>query len=1040
MNIDISTIIPASAFLLYVFFTMFGFFQYKKDRFYWSFQLYMIFFSIWSFGSMMMHLNSSLMTPLFWNKIMLIGLLSAPFALSHFIIDIINVKKLTVKIFIMASYLLIIPLMYLNFTGNIVQDAGFVSKAIFFYTLAPGAFIAYSVSYSYLILTLVILFFGTKSKPLQSEGKNLLLPLIGVFIMLIGIFTNLFPHLGKYPIDIFSSTINALLLFYTIYKYKLINYSKRGLYIIYSIIFIIIASVVYYIMISLIQVANPYFMPGDATFLSLLLGIVTAFIMYPLRNLLAYFVDTIIIPRRHPYQTTIKNLSHKLTTIVNLQSLGDEVVKSLTLGLKTQWVVFIAKQIDNQEKFTLIANSKCPTDLIEGEEIPFSFSSEIELKLHKQRKENSSSIIREKEGDEKINVSSLLPPADVLIPLIYRKQIGGYILIGYESTKSPISPIELDALEILAAQSSLSLENALSFEQLKIQGNELTLSKNKLEAIFNGIASPVCLISIEYLIQEANTAAVTFFGNNKKELIGSKCYRAFFHRDRPCTFCKALDCLHTGVLQETEAHIEDKIYAYQFHNVRVPENSKSVFIEIITDITEQKRLQEEMFRTEKMAGIGTLATGIAHELNNPLAAISGTVEIMLSETEKESPHIEYLKDILSYSKTAANVIKELSIYSRKEEVKQKQHVEIISILEFSLRLAFRGSDSQGVLVHRNYHALPTIEANEGELQQLFLNLIVNANQAMEGVGTLTLSCLEKNDFVYISVTDTGCGIPEKNLHQLFTPFYTTKPPGAGTGLGLTNCYNIAEKMGGRIIVKSTVGVGSEFTAIFPLSEEGKNAISFKLVTDTAGLHDVFFIQRKVLVGEKGYLEESIHRIEDEKATHILAFKGLHPVGTVSLMTSDKFWPLPISKYFDVDSVLQSKNCAEIIRLAVLSDMRNTSVSIGLIILVFLLARSRGVEETIIDIFADDTKTIKLYKKFGFKEIGTYNSPSLVTVMTLQTKTTMENDTNQLKHFVRPIFARLKPLFDFGDATKGILDEMEHILSPVRNDSKEELTY
>ncbi len=988
---------------------------------------------------MMMHLNSGLMTPLFWNKIMLIGLLSAPFALTHFIIDIINIHRISVKIFINLSYLLIIPLMFLNFSGSIVEDAKFLSDGTFHYTLAQGAMIAYSISYSYLILTIVILFFGTKSKPLKSEGKNLMLPLIGAFIMLIGIFTNIFPALGKYPLDIFSSTINALLLFYTIYKYKLINFSKRGLYIIYSIIFIIIAAVVYYLLITAIQLLNKDFVPGNATLLSVLLGIVTAFIMYPLRNFMAYIVDAVIIPRRHPYQTTIKNLSHKLTTIVNLQSLGDELVKSLTLGLKTQWVIFISKQIADKDKFTLISNSKCPTSLREGDEITFSFSKDIELKLYKQRNENSSSIICIKDGEDKIEVSKHLPKADVLIPLIYRKQIGGYILIGYEDTKSPVSPIELDALEILAAQSSLSLENALSFEQLKIQGNELTLSKNKLEAIFNGIASPVCLISIEYTIQEANTAAVTFFGNNKKELIGSKCYKAFFHRDRPCTFCKALDGLHTGVLQETDAHINDKIYSFQFHNVRVPENSKNVFIEILTDITEQKKLQEEMFRTEKMAGIGTLATGIAHELNNPLAAITGTAEIMLSEVEKDSPHKEYLNDILSYSKTAANVIKELSIYSRKEEVKQKQNVEIISILEFSLRLATRGSDSQGILVNRNYHALPSIEANEGELQQLFLNLIVNANQAMEGVGTLTLSCYEKSNFVYISVSDTGCGIPEKNIHQIFTPFYTTKPPGAGTGLGLTNCYNIAEKMGGRIIVKSTVGVGSEFTAIFPLSEEGKNAISFKLVTDADGLNDVFFIQRKVLVGEKGYLEESIHRAEDEQATHILAFKGLQPVGTVSLMTSDKFWPLPISKYFDVDSVLHSKNCAEIIRLAVLTDMRNTSVSIGLIILVFLLARSRGVEETIIDVFAEDTKTIKLYKKFGFKEIGTYNSPSLVTVMTLQTKTTMEEDTNQLKHFVRPIFARLKPLFDFGDANIGILDEMEKILSPVAQEPKDDLS-
>lgn len=754
--------------------------------------------------------------------------------------------------------------------------------------------------------------------------------------------------------------------------------------------------------------------------------------------MLAFFVDTIIIPKRHPYQATIKNLSQKLTTIVDLKELGEEVVKNLSSGLKTEWVVFAVKQINDNDRFLMIANSKCPTKLKVDDPITFSFPQYVDEKLQRLRRENVSSILNVSPDEQKMQVSAQLPPADVLIPLVFRKQIAGYILIGYDYTKSLITEIEVEALEILAAQSSLSLENALSFEKLRIQGNELTMSKNKLEAIFNGIASPVCLIDIDYTIQEANSAAVTFFGNNKKDLIGNKCYRAFFHRTRPCPFCKALDCHHSGVVQETEADVSDKIYSFQYHNVLVPENSKSVFIEIINDITEQKHLQEELVRTEKMAGIGTLAAGIAHELNNPLAGISGTAEIMLSEVPQDSEHHEYLEDILSYSKTAADVIKELSIYSRKE-VREIQEVEIVKILEFSLRLATRGIDSQNITIKRNYHALPFIEANEGEMQQLFLNLIVNAIQAMEGNGTLTLTCMEKDGFVFIKVADTGCGIAEENLNQIFTPFFTTKAPGTGTGLGLSNCYGIVEKMGGRIRVKSEEHVGSEFTTIFPLSEAGRDAIHFSLVTDQAGLNDVFFIQRKVLVGEKGYMEETIHRPEDEKATHILAFKGLQPVGTVSLMTSEVFWPLPISKYFDIESCLHSRNCSEIIRLAVLPEMRNTTASIGLLILIFLLARSKGVENLIIDVFADDEKTIKLYKKFGFIEVGTYNSPDAVTVLALQNKSTLETDQSQLRHFVKPLFKRLRTMFDFGDYTQLVLEEMDRILSEDVEIEKDEMS-
>jgi len=1040
MIIDISTIIPLVAFILYVFFAVFGFMQFKREGFYWSFQLYMVFVSIWSFGSMMMHLNSGLMTPLFWNKIMLIGLLSVPFGLSNFVVDMLEIHKRSIRIFIIFSYLLIIPLMILNFSGSIVSDAGFTAEGVFFYELAPGSKSAYSISYVYLILTLIILLLSSKFKTMKKTHKNLVLPLIGVVVMLIGILMNIVPSLGKYPIDIFAATINAMLLFYTIYKYKLISYSRIGINIIYSTILAIIAAVAYFIILSIIQLFNSNFIPGDILPITIILGIVTVLIIHPLRNMLAYVVDTVIIPKRHPYQTTIRNLSHKLTTIVNLKELGDVVVNTLSSGLKTEWVIFVVKRLENGDTFNLVANSKCPTSLKEGDEVIFTFPPYVEEKLHRLRSENISSILNVTPDEQRLEVSDQFPPADVLIPLVFRQQIAGYILIGYDYSKSLITAIELEALEILAAQSSLSLENALSFEQLREQGDELTMSKNKLEAIFNGIASPVCLIDIDYTIQEANTAAVAFYGNNRKDLIGNKCYRAFFQRQRPCQFCQALDCMHNGAVQETESTIKEKIFSFQFHNVKVPENSKTVFIEIINDITEQKNLQEELVRTEKMAGIGTLAAGIAHELNNPLAGILGTAEIMLSEVEESHVHHEYLEDILAYSKTAADVIKELSIYSRKEKdaVEKDQSVEIVRILEFSLRLALRGIDSQNIEVRRNYHALPYMEANESKMQQLFLNFIVNAIQAMDGNGILTLSCMESDGLIFIKVADTGCGIAEKDLNQIFTPFFTTKAPGSGTGLGLSNCYTIVEKMGGRIRVKSEKGVGTEFTTIFPVNDERRETIRFTLVDDQAGMNDVFFIQRKVLIGEKGYLEESIHRQEDEKAMHILAFKGLHPVGTVSLMTSEHFWPLPISEYFDIESVLHSRNCSEIIRLAVLPEMRNTSASIGLIILVFLLARSKGVENLVIDVFADDLKTIRLYKKFGFEEVGTYYSPSAVTVLTLQSQSTLEKDKSQLRHFVRPLFARLRPMFDFGDQTQGVLDEMDRILSTDTTNEGEQI--
>ena len=1018
MHFDISTLIPAVASLLYVTFVVFGFLQYKKDRFYWSFQLYMIFVAVWSFGSMMMHLNSPIMTPLFWNRIMLVGLLSVPYGLCSFVVDMLAIRNKVVRWVISLSYLLIIPLMYLNFSGSIVSDAGFVD-GVFYYQLADGSLSAYSLSYVYLIITILLLLFGADWRRDRQARKNLTLPLVGVLIMLIGIFMNVFPALGKYPIDIFAAAINAVLLFYSIYKYKFINYSRAAISVIYSTILVAVASLTYLVIFLVIQRFSTRFRAGNILELSIILGVATLIIVHPLRNLLLYFIDIVILPRRHPYQRTIRELSRRLTTIVNLNELGEEVVKSLAADMKSEWVLFVARRRREDQHFFLIAEEKCPSCVAVGAMVELSFPEGIGDQL--------STVHCSKNEDPSWTISAEIPPVDVIIPLACRGEACGYILMGYDHSKTMISVIEREALEILASHCSLSLENALSFERLRVQGEELVMSNNKLEAIFNGIASPVCLIDNSYTIQEANSAALNFVGKGREALIGTKCFESLFARNRPCAHCLGLECIHTGAMQEEEVEIGASYLSFQFHSVRSADRSRPVFIEIIADVTEHRHLQQELVRTEKMAGIGTLASGIAHELNNPLAGIVGTAEIMLGDEEDERSR-EYLSDILTYAKGASNVIKELAIYSRKEDGLKSEPVELVPTLEFALRLAQRGGDHSAIEVRRNYHALPTIEANEAQLQQLFLNLLVNALQAMEGEGVLTLTCLEKDGFAQVKIADTGYGIPEEHINQIFTPFFTTKEPGSGTGLGLSNCYTIMERIGGRIRVQSEEGQGSEFTTLFASNEEKRGEIRFHLATEKSELDDVFFIQRKVLVGEKGYLDESIHRSEDEKAIHILAFRGLQPVGTVSLMTSEHFWPLPISSSFDIAPILKTDRCAEIIRLAVLPEMRNTSASIGLIILVFLLSRALGVKELVIDIFSDDVKTIHLYRKFGFIEVGTYRSPSEVTVMALLEKSTLEVNQSQLNHFVKPLFRRLRPLFDFGEYTEAVHHEMDRILS------------
>ncbi len=232
------------------------------------------------------------------------------------------------------------------------------------------------------------------------------------------------------------------------------------------------------------------------------------------------------------------------------------------------------------------------------------------------------------------------------------------------------------------------------------------------------------------------------------------------------------------------------------------------------DITEQKMLQFKLLQTEKLAGIGTLASGIAHEINNPLAGILGMAEAILDEDDI-SVIKSYTEDIVKYTVNASNIVKELSSYSRSTHNAGNSTVNLAAVIEDSLKMARHSESFKSIELVTDLQKDCTIIANSGELQQVFVNLTVNAIHAMEDRGTLTLKCSREGTFVRAEVIDTGRGITEENLNQIYDPFFTTKPPGKGTGLGLYVVYKIVTKHKGSIEVKSKAGQGTAFILKFP---------------------------------------------------------------------------------------------------------------------------------------------------------------------------------------------------------------------------------
>jgi two-component system NtrC family sensor kinase len=243
---------------------------------------------------------------------------------------------------------------------------------------------------------------------------------------------------------------------------------------------------------------------------------------------------------------------------------------------------------------------------------------------------------------------------------------------------------------------------------------------------------------------------------------------------------------------------------------------------------EKQMMNEQIVETGKLASVGELAAGIAHEINNPVAIMveeAGWMEDLLSEEElKESKNIDEFKRALRQINTQGKRCKEIThkllSFARKTEA-TIQDVQINEVIEEVVSLSSQRAKYANVTIATHLEpAVPKLRVSRTELQQVFLNLINNALDAMEkGGGTLKLNTGIEEGRVVVEVGDTGSGIPAANLSRIFDPFFTTKPVGKGTGLGLSICYGIVKKMGGDIEVRSTVDVGTTFRVFFPISKE-----------------------------------------------------------------------------------------------------------------------------------------------------------------------------------------------------------------------------
>ncbi len=346
-------------------------------------------------------------------------------------------------------------------------------------------------------------------------------------------------------------------------------------------------------------------------------------------------------------------------------------------------------------------------------------------------------------------------------------------------------------------------------------------SKKRLMAVFDGIMSPMTITDLDHNIIMVNKATASLFGANIPKLLGRKCYAAFRNSKAPCPNCPVSETIRTGKPSHrlsTNPTVNRTLEEYTYPIFDASGNL-SLIINYGIDVTDKIKMERQLVQADKMASLGTLAAGIAHEIRNPMATINLNTQILLRDLHLDEEHQVYMLDIQKEVKKIERIISEILEFSKPKPahlVETNINEVVLSVHELT-RVQLRKDDLK---IHFELNeSLPPVLIDPAQISQVVINLVINGMQAMPDGGDLivTTQLNSTSGRVELLVRDTGMGIPQENLGKIFDPFFTNKPE--GTGLGLAIARQMLEKNQAAIHVASTEGEGTAFCIRFKTVEQ-----------------------------------------------------------------------------------------------------------------------------------------------------------------------------------------------------------------------------
>ena len=590
---------------------------------------------------------------------------------------------------------------------------------------------------------------------------------------------------------------------------------------------------VFALILSSVVLATVYFIassqtkaPAESRLNYLILGILAiilgATLFPPLKKLFQSILDRAFYKRSYEYRKTLLSISKELSRERNLQKLSQSLLELIANALSLKCIALLLPDDNRKNSFFILKSRGI---------LPFSgkkitFDDQLYKSLTEREFLSYYSFAEKEELQRKFEQLSSSGFFHYL-PLKVEDKLIGCLGMGKKVDNTFLTSEDWEIMTAISSPVALALENAYLYSQARIRALELERLKDYSENIIESLTVGVAVLDQKGKIIGWNRVLEDTLSRKKEEVmnknlinvLGPKNYSALFPSDTQKDF-RLLSEITLDILPG-----DNKIF--DIAKTPLLDNKMNPYgtIVVFDDITEKILLQQQLLTSEKLASIGLLSAGVAHEINTPLTGISSYVQILQKKLSNSS-HSRILGKIEAQTERVARIIKNLLNFARIpsesffHQVNLKESLEeIISLIEYKLK-------TMKINLELNLSPMKPLWGEGERLQQVFINIILNAIDAMPKGGTLKIELSKMNNEAIIKIKDTGTGIKDQHLPHIFDPFFTTKGSGKGTGLGLSISYAIIKEHEGHIAAESVSGKGTTFTIYLPIDLDKRKVDKF----------------------------------------------------------------------------------------------------------------------------------------------------------------------------------------------------------------------